>query len=302
VPFLSGFFSKDEILFRTFSSGHTILWVVGMLTSLMTATYMFRLVFLTFHGERRHAAVAPAHPEEEESAAHGGAHGHGGAHDAHGHDAHGHDHLHDAPRPMAFALIVLTIGSVLAGYIGLPHALGGSNRLEQWLEPSFTAPHAAPAEAGLRTMEPTDTAPAAAEPAESHGEEASTGVELGLMGLSSAVAVAGIGLAWFFFLSDPRRADSVARSFSGLRTVLLNKYYVDEAYDAAIVQPIKVTSERGLWKVVDAGVIDGIVNGTAEMVGGFSEGLRRLQTGSVRAYAASLLFGAVLVFGYYLLR
>src|SRR3954462_4080655 len=73
VPFLSGFFSKDEILFRTFSSGHTILWVVGMLTSLMTATYMFRLVFLTFHGERRHAAVAPAHPEEEESAAHGGA-------------------------------------------------------------------------------------------------------------------------------------------------------------------------------------------------------------------------------------
>ena len=177
-----GFFSKDEILFRTFSSGHTILWVVGMLTSLMTATYMFRLVFLTFHGERRHAVVAPAHAEEEESAAHGGGHGHGGAHDAHGHDAHGHDHLHDAPRPMAFALIVLTIGSVLAGYIGLPHALGGSNRLEQWLEPSFTAPHAAPAQAGLRTMEPTDTAPAAAEPAESHGEEASAGVELGLMG------------------------------------------------------------------------------------------------------------------------
>jgi NADH-quinone oxidoreductase subunit L len=203
---------------------------------------------------------------------------------------------------MAFALILLTVGSVLAGYIGLPHALGGSNRLEQWLEPSFSAPHAATAEAGLRTMEPTDTAPAAAEPAESHAEEANTGVELGLMGLSSAVAVAGIGLAWFFFLADPRRSDSVARSFAGLRTLLLNKYYVDEAYDAAIVQPIKVTSERGLWKIVDAGAIDGIVNGAAEVVGGFSEGLRRVQTGSVRAYAASLLLGAVLVFGYYLWR
>jgi len=293
VPGLAGFFSKDEILFRTFSSGHTVLWVVGIVTSLMTATYMFRLVFLTFWGERRHAA-APA-----QSAGHGQAdHGHG----AHGHDAHGHgDHLHDAPRPMAFALIALTVGSVLAGYIGLPHALGGSNRLEKWLEPSFHAPHVVQAEAGLRTMEPTETTPAASG-SDDHAEEASTGTELGLMGVSSAIALAGIGLAWFFFVADPRRSESVAQSFSGLRTLLLNKYYVDEAYDAAIVQPIKVTSERGLWKVMDAGVIDGLVNGTAETVGGLGELLRRLQTGSVRAYAASLLFGAVLVFGYYLWR
>jgi NADH-quinone oxidoreductase subunit L len=305
VPLLSGFFSKDEILFRTFSGGHTLLWVVGMLTSLMTATYMFRLVFLTFHGERRHAAVAPAHPEEEEPAAHG-AHGHGGAHDAPGHDAQGHgghgDHLHDAPRPMAFALIVLTVGSILAGYVGIPHALGGSNRIEAWLEPSFSPPHAAPAEAGLRTLEPAETTSTESAGSEEHGAEADTGTEIGLMIVSSVVALAGIGIAWFFFLADPRRSESVARSFSGLRTVLLNKYYVDEAYDAAIVQPIKVTSERGLWKVVDAGVIDGLVNGTAESVGGVGELLRRLQTGSVRAYAASLLFGAVLVFGYYLWR
>jgi NADH-quinone oxidoreductase subunit L len=94
----------------------------------------------------------------------------------------------------------------------------------------------------------------------------------------------------------------VARSFSGRRTLLLNKYYVDEAYDAAIVQPIKVTSETALWKVVDAGAIDGAVNGVGETVGGLSELLRRVQTGSVRAYAASLLFGAVVLFGYYLWR
>jgi NADH-quinone oxidoreductase subunit L len=122
------------------------------------------------------------------------------------------------------------------------------------------------------------------------------------MALSSVVAVAGIGIAWFFFLADPRRSESVAHSFSGLRTMLLNKYYVDEAYDAAIVQPIRVTSEAGLWKIVDAGAIDGLVNGTAESVGGLGELLRRLQTGSVRAYAASLLLGAVVVFGYYLWR
>ena len=296
VPLLSGFFSKDEILFRTFTSGHTLLWVVGMLTSLMTATYMFRLVFLTFHGERRHAAAAPAHPEEEEHAAHAAGHG-SVAKGGHGHDGHG-DHLHDAPRPMAFALIVLCIGSVLAGYIGLPHALGGSNRLERWLEPSFAAHHVV-ADSGQRTMEPTEPAAPATE---AHGEEASTGTEISLMALSSVVALAGIGLAWFFFLADPRRSESVAQSFSGLRTVLLNKYYVDEAYDAAIIQPIKITSEKGLWKVVDVGAIDGLVNGTADTVGGLGELLRRLQTGSVRAYAASLLFGAVLVLGYYLWR
>jgi NADH-quinone oxidoreductase subunit L len=91
VPLLSGFFSKDEILFRTFTSDNPaakLLWTIGAITSLLTAVYMFRLVFLTFHGERRHDAPAiPAHPEEEEPAAHG----HGGAHDAHG------QHLHDAP-------------------------------------------------------------------------------------------------------------------------------------------------------------------------------------------------------------
>ena len=289
VPGLAGFFSKDEILFKTYEGGHTLLWIVGMLTSLMTATYMFRLVFLTFWGESR--TPAAAHD----------AHGHG--HAAHGHGGHG-SHLHDAPKPMAFALIALTVGSVLAGYIGLPHALGGSNRIEKWLEPSLTAPHmVASAAEATRSMEPTEAAAPAATEHGAEGEHAeSTSVELGLMGLSSVVALSGIGLAWFFFVADPRRAESVAQSFAGLRTVLLNKYYVDEAYDAAIVQPLKITSERVLWKVVDANGIDGAVNGAAESVGGLGELLRRLQTGSVRAYAASLLLGAVLVLGYYLSR
>src|SRR3954469_1639994 len=70
VPPLSGFFSKDEILYRTFvsqNSNHLLLWAIGAVTSLLTATYMFRLVFLAFHGERRKAAAhGPAHPEEEE--------------------------------------------------------------------------------------------------------------------------------------------------------------------------------------------------------------------------------------------
>ena len=107
VPGFAGFFSKDEILFRTFASGHTLLWVVGLLTSLLTAIYMFRLVFLAFHGRARADARACARRHHAHAGTLARAHAHGA-------------HLHDAPPAMAFALIVLAIGSVVAGYAGLP--------------------------------------------------------------------------------------------------------------------------------------------------------------------------------------
>ena len=71
-------------------------------------------------------------------------------------------------------------------------------------------------------------------------------------------------------------------------------------YDAAIVQPVRIVSEDGLWKAIDVQMIDGTVNAAGDMVGALSDLLKRLQTGSVRTYAASLFFGAVLVIGYYL--
>jgi NADH-quinone oxidoreductase subunit L len=271
VPGLAGFFSKDEILARTFESGHTILWAVGLLTALLTATYMFRLVFLAFHGDRAPAAVSPEHPEEHEPAAQHSPPTHPAPQHAPGtsHQA-PHGHLHDAPPAMAFVLIVLAIGSVVAGWAGL----GG--RFERFLEPSF-AP-------------------------ESVREMADTSAEIPLMIVSIVVAFAGIGLATYYFLKNRRAADAVAARFAGLYRLLLNKYYVDEIYDAAIVQPIRIASEDGLWKVVDVRVIDGAVNGAGEIVGGSSELMRRLQTGSVRAYAASLFVGVVLILGYYLWR
>src|SRR3954470_9343983 len=259
VPGLSGFFSKDEILFRTFASGHTILWVVGLLTSLLTAIYMFRLLFLAFHGTRAPEPVKAAHPEEEEPAAH----------------AAGAAHLYDAPPAMALVLIVLAVGSVLAGYVGLPGVLGGGDWFARFLEPAFG-------------VHPADEA------------VAEHGLELTLMLVSSLVAVAGIGIAAYFFLKNRHAADRLAEQFAGPRRLLEHKYYVDEIYDAAIVQPIRITSETGLWKVVDARMIDGAVNGVADVVGGASERLRRIQTGSVRAYAASLFLGVVLILGYYL--
>ena len=296
VPGLAGFFSKDEILYRTFATGHTVLYVLGVLTALMTAAYMFRLVFLAFHGERRAAAGVAAHEHA--------AHGHAGHDDHQGH--HGAGHLHDAPAPMALALVVLAAGSILAGYIGLPSVLGGSNRLEHWLEPSLTV-HATTTEThgfGMESaMEPTPVAEdhethAAAETSSAEHE----GMELSLMALSTAIAFAGIGIAAFFFLKNPAAADSLAAQFSGLHRLLLNKYFVDELYEAAIVRPATWCSEHVLWKVVDARGIDGVVNGTASGVGGLGAVLRLAQTGSVRAYAAAILSGAVVLLGYVLWR
>ena len=171
---------------------------------------------------------------------------------------------------MAVALIVLAVGSVIAGYAGL----GG--RFERFLEPSF--------------------APQAAEAA------ADTSLELTLMIVSSIVAIVGIAIAVFFFLRNRRAADAMAARFPVLNRLLLNKYFVDEVYDASVVQPIRIVSENALWKGIDVRVIDAAVNGVGDTVGGLSYLLRRTQTGSVRAYAASVFLGVVAILGYYLWR
>jgi NADH-quinone oxidoreductase subunit L len=137
---------------------------------------------------------------------------------------------------------------------------------------------------------------------EPHDAPGKTKVELGLMAVSIALAFAGIGIATLFFKSQPERADRMAASFPGVHRLLFNKYYVDEAYDAAIVQPLEAASEKLLWRTVDAGVIDGAVNGTGAIVRGGASLLRLFQTGSVRAYAASVFIGVLFVLAYYLVR
>ena len=330
IPPLAGFFSKDEILFETFRHGHQILWVVGVLTSLLTATYMFRLVFLTFHGEERFSVQgAGGHGAEGH-----GAHGHaGGAHPAPAHGV----HLHDAPPAMATALIVLAIGSVVAGWIGIPHALGGHNALGTWLEPAFTyANCGAPVTTGelagfaIQNCEPgqdvalasmtqvatqapepavAQPAPATSEPAveTAHAEEAAeahdeTALELTLMGISTLIAFTGIGLAAFLWLKNRHIPEQLATQFAGVHRLLLNKYYVDEIYDAAIVQPLKAVSTEGLWRGMDVKVVDGAVNATGYVVGALAAGLRLLQTGSVKTYAAGTFVGVVAILAYYLWR
>jgi NADH-quinone oxidoreductase subunit L len=380
VPGLAGFFSKDEILFETFSHGYQWLWGVGIVTSLLTATYMFRLVYLTFYGEERFALgggqpPSLAHGSHARSGATSGGLNHAaqpqGAHDSGhgGHGGHGVAHLHDAPPAMALALVVLALGSVLAGYIGIPHALGGHNLLGAWLEPAFeahesaglsasmiiadcdplkpdtttaggalagmaiancepgadvaqvanvtaagnsgssslaTATEPTPVAAGLQSGRPD----AALQPEPSAGargetaadEHAREQLELTLMGVSSVIALLGIGLATWLWLKNPRQPERIAASLPGLHRLLLNKYYVDELYDVTVVQPVKIVSEDGLWRGMDVRVVDGAVNGAGQVVAALSAVLRLLQSGSVKAYAASTFLGVVLILAYYIWR
>jgi NADH-quinone oxidoreductase subunit L len=360
VPFLSGFFSKDEILFETFYRGYQWLWVIGVVTSLLTATYMFRLVYMTFFGPERFVLASASHGGH-------GAHVPHSTHQPHStHEPHpthppsaAEAGLHDAPPAMALALVVLALGSVVAGYIGFPHALGGHNALGAWLEPAFEA-HRAPATtlttmtlggcvpgapdtttaggalAGMAIADCapgttttaggdvalassfllTDAAQPAAErqpPAATTGgeaahaesgasEEQKIALERYLMVFSSLIALLGIVLATWLWLRNPAQADRIANRFPGLHRWLLNKYYVDEFYDLTVVQPVRIVSEDGLWRGMDARVVDGAVNGAGQVVGGMSAVLRLIQSGSVKVYAAATFMGVVAILAYYLWR
>src|SRR5206468_5838598 len=160
---LSGFFSKDEILFRAFLANKAI-WAIAIVTALMTAFYMFRLMAMTFAGgyrgpawevpsprdirlAARHGAPHPADPyahgrahEDDHEVAHGPAEPHGAV------AAHGHGPWvgpHESPSAMTFPLLALAVGAIVAGFVGVPQALGGGNAIERFLEPSFTAQHEA---------------------------------------------------------------------------------------------------------------------------------------------------------------
>ena len=117
--------------------------------------------------------------------------------------------------------------------------------------------------------------------------------------LPTLAGVGGIGLAYVMYVLNPALADNLRQSLSALHNLLLNKYYVDEFYDAAIVRPVGALS-NWLWKVWDAIVIDGTVNGAAYTMEANGFFLRLWQTGNVQNYALSFLVGAMVMLGYYL--
>jgi NADH-quinone oxidoreductase subunit L len=276
IPF-AGFFSKDEILFRAFLT-NKIIWSFGVLTALMTAFYMYRLMSLTFFGTYRgpawepgsaaavDAAAAHGVPHPTDTHAHGQAHkddhevSHGPAGDHAHDDAHGHGHgpwhgPHESPQAMTLPLMALAVGAIVAGFISVPPALGGGAVLEHFLEPSFVAAGVAPAVEGA-----APAAEAAAAEAAHEEPHISVWAERGLMAFSVMIALIGIVTAYRFYVQNPDTAHRLKERYAGAHNLLYNKYFVDELYDATFIKGT-MKSAFGLWGF-DRRVVDGAVNGT----------------------------------------
>ncbi|HLH16016.1 MAG TPA: NADH-quinone oxidoreductase subunit L [Bryobacteraceae bacterium] len=118
---------------------------------------------------------------------------------------------------------------------------------------------------------------------------------MGLMLFASSAGILGIFLAWLMYVYRPKLADSFAGGVKGLYTLVYNKYFVDEIYDATIVKPVVGGSRVVLWKGADAGLIDGIVNGIGTAARTVGAGLRQMQSGNIRSYATWVLAGGVAV-------
>ncbi len=290
-PFFSGFFSKDEILWKAFDSdnillpGHgTILWALGAIAALCTSYYMFRTYYMTFSGKYRG----------------GQAHGHG--HD--GHDDHDHSQAHtphESPRSMTYVLVVLAALAVVGGFVGLPELWGLPNYFEAWLEPVFEGSHHLIRSAG-----------------HTHG------VEWGLMFLSIGIAFTGFLIARWLYRDNknpvPARVLANENGFvRGFHKTVFNKYYVDEFYNAVFVMGARRLST--LLSAIDRNVVDGIVNlwgtigrtlsnwqgaidryvvdGAVNAVGSLviqsGRNLRKIQTGRIQSYVFGLSAGFVIL-------
>ena len=244
IPLLSGFFSKDEILWYAWQKS-PILWLVGLITAALTAIYSFRSVFVPFWGEERDKKLF--------------------------------HHAHESPPVMTVPLVLLAVGAVLAGYIGLPHL----SLIEGWLEPVFHAGKAA-AE-GAQEAHPA------------------AWVEWVLLAVSALVALAGAYFAYYAYVLNTEIPKQVRASLGWFARLVENKYYVDELYNAAIVNPLRDLA-GWLARAFDQRGIDGAVNGIAGVAGWLGSQARRLQTGLVGLYALSILFGAVVLVVWLVIR
>ncbi|HSE23237.1 MAG TPA: NADH-quinone oxidoreductase subunit L [Pyrinomonadaceae bacterium] len=296
MPFFAGFFSKDEILWKTWSAStfslpagaNKLLWGVGAVTALLTAVYMTRMMVMTFWGNER---FRESHADDHDS--HAG--GHHGVHEP-----------HESPWLMTAPLVILAVLSTVGGFIGVPFAMSrlvsdrNVNVIEHTLEPVVAS---LPGEAhAVGQAEPTmistphqetdsasplhPTTDAATTHVTHSTEELNT--ELMMAVISVVIGLAGILIGWFTFMKRP---------LMQLPRILERKYYVDEIYDATLIHPIEASSREGLWKIFDIGVIDGILHGLGDAVTESGRLGRYLQAGFLRGYAAIILAGALIVIG-----
>ncbi|NLP65859.1 NADH-quinone oxidoreductase subunit L [Paraburkholderia sacchari] len=272
TPFFSGFYSKDSIIEAVKAShlaGSGIAYFAVVASVFVTALYSFRMYFLVFHGEERFRN--PKHPDSP-MGAEAAAHGHGNGHD---HDEH-HVHVpHESPWVIWVPLVLLAIPSVIAGAYAIQPLLFGD----------FFA-HGV---AFQKVIFIGQNHPALAE----MGEEFHGWVAMGahaFSGLPVWLALAGVIVAWFFYMKRPDLPAVVSRTFSPVYKLLTNAYYLDKINEVVFARGA-VAIGRGLWKEGDVVVIDGVVNGSAKFIGWFASVIRFLQSGYIYHYAFAMIIG-----------
>ena len=284
-PGTSGFFSKDALIEAVHEShipgaGYAY-WCV-FLGVFVTAFYSFRLVFMTFHGpERFREAHAHDHHESNDSPVTHDAHA-GHEPDAAGHDDHGHHgpvEPHESPWVVTLPLVLLAIPSLVIGWFTIGPVLFG------------------------------DYFGSAIHVAEHHNVLGELGKEFrgpaqflvhGLQAPPVYLALAGVALAWFFYLQRPDLPEKIATAFKPLYVLFVNKFYFDELYQAVFAGGSRLLG-RLFWRVGDAGLIDGVlVNGSARSVGWVSGVVRNVQTGRLYTYAFAMIIGLAALLGFYI--
>ncbi len=270
-PF-AGFFSKDEILWKHFSTerGSMLIWAMGLVGAGMTAFYMFRLVFLTFFGENRS-------------------------------DHHTREHLHESPAVMTYPLIVLAVLATIGGFVGTPEALGGEHRLEKWLAPVFEGAHTAAHEA----------VHGAAHSFSTEWLLMGISVSIAVIGILIARAMyitksvspdvfadAADG-SIYRLLYNKYYIDEIYGAVFVNGTLLLaqicalfDRYVIDFIVDGAASVTRFVSWLNGLF---DNYVIDGLVNRLADLTMGIGNRFRQLQMGSINGYLYVVVVGVVVV-------
>jgi NADH-quinone oxidoreductase subunit L len=184
-----------------------------------------------------------------------------------------HVHVHESPWSMLGPLVILAVLSVIGAWLAAPALWGGTDYFASFLAPIFGTPQSVEAlsETGAHQLE----------------------IILAIVAVASALI--GLGVAYWLYIRQPEKPEQLAKSMKPVYNTLLNKYYVDELYAAAIIKPLMWISTIVLWKGVDVAGIDGTVNGIASGATSLGDTVRRTQSGNTRSYAVWVVIGALVV-------
>jgi NADH-quinone oxidoreductase subunit L len=279
TPFFSGFYSKDSIIEAVHEShlaGAGFAYFAVAAGVFVTAFYSFRMYFLVFHGEERFRKK-PFPPEaHDEQAAHDEPEGHGAdAHASHAepgaHD--GHADPHESPPVVWWPLVLLALPSAVIGFLTIGPMLFGDFFKDS-----------------IAVM--AEQHPAMEELAKAWRSPAEMAIH-SLTGPVFWLALAGVVVAWFFYLRRPEIPAAIQRRFSFLYRLLDNKYYFDWFNENVLARGARLVG-TGLWRGGDVGLIDGIfIDGGARTIGGVAAFSRRLQSGYLYWYALTMIVGVI---------